>query len=76
MKRVSVATVDSMEDNQIQACQPNYLQINLKLQIATELAKLLPNKTPKGNKLQTITINSRPLHESVISVRWLSAGGV
>lgn len=77
MKRISEATIHSIENNQTRACQLGYLKVNLKFQITPQLAKLSPVKTPKGYKLQTITINSmraafllsRPVYESVIFVR-------
>ena len=81
-KRVGEATVWSAI--KCRARQLNYLQINLKLQIASELAKLSPDKPPKRiqapnnyNQFQTSVIfnHSRPVHESVISVRWMSVGG-
>lgn len=73
MKRISEATIHSIENNQTLG----FLKVNLKFQITPQLAKLSPVKTPKGYKLQTITINSmraaflltRPVYESVIFVR-------
>lgn len=40
MERISDATIHTIENDQIQACQLNYLRGNLKFQMTAELAKL------------------------------------